>query len=87
VLTKACGKRAGLCVIEVCSSLFIFITVDGTKVLFARLPQANRWAQLQTRPYENKESAYNNLHHCKLLQFIWTGDRSKPLSNQDLTGD
>jgi hypothetical protein len=46
-----------------------------------------RWAQLQTSPYENKESAYNNLHHCKLLQFIWTGDRSKPLSNKDLTGD
>jgi hypothetical protein len=32
VLTKACGKRAGLCVIEVCSSLFIFITWDRTKV-------------------------------------------------------
>ncbi len=31
--TKACGKRAGLCVIEVCSSLFIFITLDRTKVL------------------------------------------------------
>jgi hypothetical protein len=30
--TKACGKRAGLCVIEVCSSLFIFITWDRTKV-------------------------------------------------------
>ncbi len=30
--TKACGKRAGLCVIEVGSSLFIFITLDGTKV-------------------------------------------------------
>ena len=30
--TKACGKRAGLCVIEVCSSLFIFITVDRSKV-------------------------------------------------------
>ncbi|MFM7854378.1 MAG: hypothetical protein ACKO96_21265, partial [Flammeovirgaceae bacterium] len=30
--TKASGKRAGLCVIEVCSSLFIFIAVDGTKV-------------------------------------------------------
>jgi hypothetical protein len=30
--TKACGKRAGLCVIEVCSSLFIFIKWDRTKV-------------------------------------------------------
>jgi len=41
-LTKACGKRAGLCVIEVCSSLFIFITWDMTQVLIARLPQAKR---------------------------------------------
>lgn len=31
--TKAYCKRAGLCVIEVCSSLFIFITLDRTKVL------------------------------------------------------
>jgi hypothetical protein len=30
--TIACGKRAGLCVIEVCISLFIFITVDRAKV-------------------------------------------------------
>jgi hypothetical protein len=44
-LTKACGKRAGLCVIEVCSSLFIFITWDMTQVLIARLPQAKRWWQ------------------------------------------
>jgi hypothetical protein len=42
-LTKACGKRAGLCVIEVCSSLFIFITLDRAQVLIARLPQAKRW--------------------------------------------
>jgi hypothetical protein len=46
-LTKACGKRAGLFVIEVCSSLFIFITPRGAgdraQVLIARLPQAKRW--------------------------------------------
>jgi hypothetical protein len=40
--TKACGKRAGLCVIEVCSSLFIFITLERAQVLIARLPQAKR---------------------------------------------
>jgi hypothetical protein len=44
-ITIACGKRAGLCVIEVCSSLFIFITWDRAKVLIARLPQAKRYAQ------------------------------------------
>jgi hypothetical protein len=44
-LTKACGKRAGLCFIEVCSSLFIFITLDRAQVLIARLPQAKRCAQ------------------------------------------
>jgi hypothetical protein len=30
--TKACGKRAGLCIIEVCSSLFIFISLDRAQV-------------------------------------------------------
>jgi hypothetical protein len=39
---KACGKRAGLCIIEVCSSLFIFITVDKAQILIARLSQAKR---------------------------------------------
>jgi hypothetical protein len=34
--TKAYCKRAGLCVIEVCSSLFIFISLDGAQVLIAR---------------------------------------------------
>jgi len=35
-LTKAYCKRAGLCVIEVCSSLFIFISLDRAQVLIAR---------------------------------------------------
>ena len=30
--TKAYCKRAGQCVIKVCSSLFIFITLDRAKV-------------------------------------------------------
>ena len=34
--TKAYCKRAGLCVIEVCSSLFIFISLDRAQVLIAR---------------------------------------------------
>ncbi len=35
-LTIACGKREGLWVIEVCSSLFIFISLDRAQVLIAR---------------------------------------------------
>jgi hypothetical protein len=34
--TKAYCKRAGLCVIEVCGSLLIFISLDGEQVLIAR---------------------------------------------------
>jgi hypothetical protein len=34
--TKAYCKRAGLCVIEVCSSLFNFIALDRAQVLIAR---------------------------------------------------
>jgi hypothetical protein len=34
--TKAYCKRAGRCVIEVCSSLFIFISLDRAQVLIAR---------------------------------------------------
>jgi len=35
----------GRCVIEVCSSLIIFISLDKVQVLIARLPQAKRWQQ------------------------------------------
>ncbi len=43
-ITKAYCKRAGLCVIEVCSSLFIFITGDRAQVSCAgRLARETSW--------------------------------------------